>query len=73
MFNDLLIYDQYFNNLSSTTYVEILNKDKYQEMQNELDIKNNDDNISNNDNDINDDYNLDIDYDKDDYNEDIDD
>jgi hypothetical protein len=73
MFNDLLIYDQYFNDLSNTTCIEILNKDKYQEMQNELDTKNNDDNISNNDNDIDDDYNLDIDYDKDDYNEDIDD
>ena len=73
MFNDLLYYEQYFNNLSNTTYVEIPNKDKYQEMQNELDIKNNDDNISDNGNNINDDYNLDIDYDKDDYNEDIDD
>ena len=71
MFKDLLYYKQYFDNLSNTIYIEISNKDKYQEMQNELDIKNNDDNIS--DNGLDNDYNLDIDYDKDDYNDDIDD
>jgi hypothetical protein len=72
MFNDLLYYNQYFNNLADTLYIEIPNKDKYQEMQNELDIKNNDDNNNSDDGNEND-YNLDIDYDKEDYNEDIDD
>ena len=73
MFKNLLYYKQYFDNLANTTFIEISNKDKYQEMQNELDTKNNNDNISDNGNDIDNEYNLDIDYDKDDYNEDIDD